>query len=117
MKGMANMADNDYWVVVYKLLNYYYQKMKKGEPVDENEINAQTLKISVPYLLDVYRNMFDDGYLTGSKVDMEFTGQYAVADISSVRITSKGIEYLEDNSKMKQIYKILKEVKEWLPGM
>ena len=30
------MAKNDYWVVVYKILNYYFQKMKHGEPADEN---------------------------------------------------------------------------------
>lgn len=39
------MAKNDYWVIVYKLLNYYYQKMKRGESVDGNEINANQLNI------------------------------------------------------------------------
>ena len=53
------MAKNDYWVVVYKILNYYFQKMKHGEPADENEINASVLEIPHQYLMDVYRNLFE----------------------------------------------------------
>ena len=53
------MAKNDYWVVVYKILNYYFQKMKHGEPADENEINASVLEIPHLYLMDVYRLMTD----------------------------------------------------------
>lgn len=38
------MAKKDYWVVVYKILNYYFQKMKHGGPADENEINLPSWK-------------------------------------------------------------------------
>lgn len=111
------MANSDYWVVVYKLLNYYFQKMKKGEQVEESDINAFVLGIPQPYLLDIYRNLFDDGFLTGSEVTGDQTGRFYVEDISSVRITTKGVEYLEDNSKMKKVYRTLRELKEWIPGM
>ena len=111
------MAKNDYWVVVYKILNYYFQKMKHGEPADENEINASALEIPYLYLMDVYRNLFDDGFLTGTCVTGDMSGNVYIENLSLVRITTKGIEYLEDNSKMKQAYKILKEIKDWIPGM
>ena len=111
------MAKNDYWVVVYKILNYYFQKMKHGEPADENEINCSVLEIPHLYLMDVYRNLFDDGFLTGTCVTEDMSGDVYIENLSLVRITTKGIEYLEDNSKMKQAYKILKEIKDWIPGM
>ena len=111
------MAKNDYWVVVYKLLSYYYSQMKKGDPVNEEEISAFVLGITQPYLLGIYRNLFDDGFLTGSRVVGDATGRSYIEDFEAVRITTKGIEYLEDNTKMKQVYKILRELKEWIPGM
>lgn len=111
------MAKNDYWVVVYKILNYYFQRMKQGKEIDENEINASVLGITQPYLMDVYRNLFDDGFLTGSQVTCDMAGRVYIENPYVVRITTKGIEYLEDNTKMKQVYKTLKEIKEWIPGM
>ena len=67
--------------------------------------------------MDVYRNLFDDGFLTGSRVTGDMFVDVYIENLSLVRITTKGIGYLEDNSKMKQAYKILKEIKDWLPGM
>ena len=40
-----------------------------------------------------------------------------ILNIDDMYITMKGIEYLQDNSKMKQVYSVLKEVKDWIPGM
>ena len=91
--------------------------MKHGEPADENEINSSVLEIPHQYLMDVYRNLFDDGFLTGTRVTGDMSGDVYIENLSLVRITTKGIGYLEDNSKMKQAYKILKEIKDWLPGM
>lgn len=111
------MSKSDYWVVVFKLLNYYYETMKQGKPNNEDDISAFRLGINEPYLLDIYRNLFDDGYLTGSRIVLDYSNKYYIEDHSSVRITTKGIEYLQDNTKMKQVYKALKEIKEWIPGM
>ena len=88
--------------------------MRKGLVVDEEEISAYKLGITVPYLMDVYRNLFDDGYLTGSYVRDDYSGDSAINDIQGVRITTKGVEYLQDNSKMKKVYKLLKEAKDWV---
>ena len=111
------MAKDDYWVVVYKILNYYFEKMKKGEQVDDKVLTALALGITQPYLMDVYRNLFDDGFLTGSQVTGDMAGRIYIENPYVVRITTKGIEYLEDNTKMKQVYKVLKEFKDWIPGM
>lgn len=111
------MAKDDYFVVVFKLLNYFYQKMKAGESINQNDLTPAKLGINLPYLMDIYRNLFEDGYLTGSYVESDYDGLEEIHDLSVVRITTKGVEYLQDNSKMKQVYKTLKELKEWIPGM
>ena len=108
------MSKTDYFVIVYQLLHYYYSKMKKSEQIDQKDISADRLGIGNPYLLDIYYNLFDDGCLTYGEVIMDDeNGAY----IKNIRITTKGIEYLQDNTKMKQAYKFLKEVKSWIPGM
>lgn len=108
------MSKTDYWVVVFKLLNYFYEMMKQGKPYSEDDVSAFKLGVNQPYLLDIYRNLFDDGYLTGSSVVVDYSGNAYIEDFSSVRITTKGIEYLQDNTKMKQAYKFLREIKEWI---
>ena len=66
--------------------------------------------------MDVYRILFVVGFLTGSSVTGDMSGDVYIENLSLVRITTKGIGYLEDNSKMKQAYKILKEIKDWISG-
>lgn len=109
------MASDDYFVVVYKLLSYYYTIMKKGIPVRQEEIDAIKLGINQPYLLDVYRNMLSEGYLTGTTVETDGTGISYLDDINNVRITTKGVEYIVENSIMKKIGNTLSQLKTWLP--
>ncbi|MBS4462489.1 hypothetical protein JXA27_08055 [Aerococcaceae bacterium zg-B36] len=111
------MSKSDYWVVVFKLLNYHFQMMKQGKMTNEDDVSASKLGINQPYLLDVYRNLFEDGYLTGARVVIDYSDMPYFEDYSSVRITTKGIEYLQENTKMKQVYNFLKEFKEWIPGL
>lgn len=111
------MSKSDYWVVVFKLLNYYFEMMKQGKINNEEDISAFRLGINELYLIDIYRNLFEDSYLTGSRIVMDDSNKDYIEDYSSVRITTKGIEYLQDNTKMKQVYRALKEIKGWIPGM
>lgn len=109
------MSNDDYFVVVYKLLSYYYTIMRKGLPVRQEEIDAIKLGINQPYLLDVYRNMLSEGYLTGTTVETDGTGTSYLDDINDIRITTKGVEYIVENSMMKKIGKALLQLKIWLP--
>lgn len=87
------MAKNNYWIVVHKIVNYYFHKMQDGQPADENEIDASILEIPYLYLMDVYRNLFDDGFLTGSRVTGDMSVDVYIENLSLVRITTKGIGY------------------------
>jgi hypothetical protein len=73
------MAKDDYWVVVFQILEYFYCKMRAGEKSEEELHSARVLKVNEPYILDIYRNLLDDGYLTGSKVTGDGRGnEYSV---------------------------------------
>ena len=43
--------------------------------------------------MDVYRNLFDDGFLTGSRVTGDMSVDVYIENLSLVRITTKGIGY------------------------
>ena len=69
-------------------------EMNAWMSADENEINASVLEIPHLYLMDVYRNLFDDGFLTGTNVTGDMSGDVYIENLSLVRITTKGIGYL-----------------------
>lgn len=65
-----------------------------------------------------WKELLDAGYIGGFTVHATKTGRYLSSDwLDSVKITMSGIAYLQDNSKMKQMYELAKEVRDWIPGM
>lgn len=44
-------------------------------------------------------------------------GPIVVNNIQNTEITSKGLQYLEENSMMKKVCKVLKEFRDWLPSI
>lgn len=81
------MAKDDYFKLVYAILTELYESKKSGTKVPPDAIHPERFGIPVSYWLD------------------------------SVKITMSGIAYLQDNSKMKQMYELAKEVRDWIPGM
>ncbi|MGL4391960.1 MAG: YjcQ family protein [Fusobacteriaceae bacterium] len=61
-------------------------------------------------------NLINEDYINGLKISMDKKGNYYLS-IGIPRLTLSGIEYLENNSAMKQAYNVLKEIKGWIPGM
>ncbi|HAX52161.1 MAG TPA: hypothetical protein DCX82_09535, partial [Lachnospiraceae bacterium] len=61
-------------------------------------------------------DLLEERYIKGFEIIGTKTGR-AVCGLEDITITMKGIEYLQDNSKMKQVYNLLKEVKDWVPGL
>lgn len=54
----------------------------------------------------------NDGYVKGFAI-----GSFGVKNIEQPYLTTKGYEYLTDNTMMKKAYKFLKEIKGWIPTM
>lgn len=110
------MARDDYFKIVYVILTELYESKRNGRKADERAISAERFKIPEGYLLDILSDLLEEGYVKGFTVADTKTGRY-VTNIEDIGITMQGIEYLQDNSKMRKVYDALKEVRDWFPGI
>lgn len=111
------MAKDDYYVIVCRILAYLYNCLKNGYDVDFEEISFETLNIKQSYYEYIIKHMVQDGYLEGVKFISTIGRKTPACDIDDIMITPKGIEFLEDNSKMKKAVEFLKTLKETVPGI
>ena len=116
------MPKNDYFRIVYRILNTLYEYMRKGLTANPDAISAKVLGIEYGYRNQVLMNLLEDGYIKGVRVVSYFGGEtasgyMAIEDINDIAITTRGMEYLKDNAMMKNVYQFLKGVKEIIPGV
>lgn len=112
-----NMAKDDYFVIACRILSYLYDCLKKGNDVDIEQISFEKLNIKQSYYEYIIKHMVQDGYLEGVKFISTIGRKTPACDIDDIMITPKGIEFLEDNSKMKKAVEFLKTLKETVPGI
>lgn len=74
-----------------------------------------TFNIDQKQFLRTLKMLLDDGYITGVSLTRTINGPMIVNNIHNTEITSNGLQYLEENSMMQKAYKVLKEVRDWLP--
>lgn len=109
------MANNDFFKIVYVLLQELYETKKEGEKVKKEDIDYQRFNIHYSYYADIICELLDNGYIKGVIVRTTKLGR--VINIDNIDITMKGIEYLQNNSTMKKVYEALKNAKDLIPGM
>ena len=116
------MAKDDYFVIVYYILSYLYNVLKKGAVADEDIILLRDYNelINDNYLLYIYDNLIGDGYIKGMdirKCNVLGTNkkQISIYNTQNILITPKGIEYLQQNSIFNKIKENLKDVKNIMP--
>lgn len=100
------MARDDYDVIVYKILLYFYGVMKRKIAFQEASFNLILSRAEIPpeYLNDILRMMQSEGLIEGAKIIRAWGNDYVMAnDISEISITAAGIRYLKENSTMKKI--------------
>lgn len=100
------MAKDDYDVVVFKILTYLYACMKRKIFFDADTFNAtiSMKNINENYFADILRMMSEEGLIKGYVYKEAWGGNViTISDLCDLNITSAGIRYIEDNSKMKQI--------------
>lgn len=112
------MAKDDYFVIVYQVLSYLYQCLKKGTDPEPKMLmhSSPLLHINEKYWAYIIKTLFDEGYLTG--VDfLEMPGSLIPIpdNMEQCMITPKGIEYLCENSMMKKAVRFLKDAKDLIP--
>lgn len=107
------MAKDDYFKIVYIILSYLYESMKKNKKIDEDFFTSEYLKINDGYIKQILINLKNDEYIDGFKYIKTKNGNL-LSSLDELHITTKGIEYLQDNNKMKTIYNYFKEIRDWL---
>lgn len=110
------MAKDDYYVIVYKLLSYLYSCLKKGIPVDVDNLR-EVIKVDIvdAYWEYIILELYKDGYIDGVVVVKYIGDIYEHIRIArNLRIKPKGIDFLDSNSRFNKIREALKEAGEVL---
>ncbi len=110
------MAKNDYFIVAYRILARLYDFFKAGERAEMEAFSPDALGISNGYWVNVMESLYNEGYITGIYFSVSLGG-ITDAKIFNLKITQRGIEFLENNSCIAKAKKLLKEVKETVPGL
>lgn len=110
------MAKDDFHVIAYRILEYLYQCLKKGQDPDTNLISSKSYEINDRYFNAIIKQLYDNGYIDGVAGFNVIGCNYTQMKITSnICITLLGIEYLTDNSFIEKAKRFLKETKEVVP--
>lgn len=118
MQKGTSMARDDYHVIVYQILSYLYQCLKKGKKVESKNLehNCKYFQINKEYWVYILYHMQKSGLIEGiSFIDIDGMELPYPTQLGDCRITPTGIEYLCDNSFMEKAKKFLKDIKEITP--
>ena len=107
------MSQDDYFVVVYKVLAYLYDCLKSDKEPDENAIRS-IAGVSDNYFTTIVEDMVSHDLAKGL-APYRFEGGISGVTFGNPRITMEGVQYLQENSMMKKVAKFLKDVKGSLP--
>ena len=83
---------------------------------DISQISASALGVSEQRWARYIEMMADVGYIKGVSVNEGIAGDLLV-NIDDIRITLKGLEYLQENGIMQKMYRAAKGIKEIIPGV
>ena len=110
------MAKDDYPVIVYQILSYLYQCIKLGETprVDYLRHDGKLFQINKKYWTFILINLKKDGLIRNIIID-EVLREEIIEGLENIQITSKGIEYLTENSFIQKARSFLKEIKDIAP--
>lgn len=100
---------------VYKILSTLEKAMDYPE-FDLNLISAEKLGVSQERWCRYIEMMADTGYIKGVEMYVDITGELNI-EAQDMRITLKGLEYLQENTIMQRMYNAAKGIKEIIPGL
>lgn len=103
----------DNFKAVYKILSQLEKDMDK-DAVDLGKIDANALCVSEARWRKYIEMMADVGYVKGVRI-VEYVDGDGAYDCRNMRITLKGLEYLQENHIMRRIYRTAVGLKEIVP--
>ena len=105
----------DNFKAVYVILSPLETDMDR-EQADVDKFGPEALCVSRERWLRYLEMMSDVGYIKGVRIVEDVTGTRN-ADCRDIRITLKGLEYLQENGIMQKMYRTVKGIKEIVPGI
>ena len=108
------MSKKNYYVLIYKILKHLKDCLEDSTPPNWNELQPNTKKFPVDdeYWNYIWLNLRKDGLVTGV-VEYAVIGAEPQAKITdSLKITPKGITYLDENSSLAKARTAIKSVAE-----
>lgn len=103
----------DNFTIIYKILSALDKAMDYPD-FDISQIDANVLKVSEERWGRYMEMLVDNGFVKGVRVFKNICGETQVED-SGIRITLKGLEYLNDNTFLKRVIKVKNGIKEITP--
>lgn len=105
------MSKNDYYVMAAKVLVFLYKRLKKEteEGLDYLTPYTKHFPVDKEYFDYLLENLYSHGYITGVRVTKIWGGDPIVTITDRIRITPEGIDYLQENSKIRKILELLPE--------
>lgn len=110
------MAKDDYFVIAYRILSYLYECFKAAEKPDVDVFGPDALRINNGYWVNVMESLSNEGYISGAFFSGLLGGAKS-AKLIDLKITQKGIAFLQENSLMAKAKDVLKTAKEIIPGL
>ena len=107
------MAKNDMYVIMYKILAYLDECMRKNVDVNDDKFSHIVLGISEKYWAHIIDELVCHKYVRG--VNVIYTTTEPIICINNPRVTMEGVAFMQENSMMKKAREFLKETKSILP--
>ena len=108
------MPISDYYKIKYVILKTLFDNKEQGRKTPREMIGSERFKIPESYWLDVLSDLSDDTLIKGLKI-RQCKDTRVLCGLDNIEITGTGIDYLHDNSKMKQVYDLFKDLKDIFP--
>ena len=103
----------DNFKAVYRILSALEKAMDYPQ-FDTDQIGHDALGVTQERWCRYMETMADVGYIKGVESHRFITGETSV-DARDIRITLKGLEYLQENSIMQKLYKAAKGIADIVP--
>ena len=102
------MISMDNFKAVYRILSALEKAMDYPQ-FDTDQIGHEALGVTQERWGRYMEMMADAGYIKGVEIQRFITGETSV-DARDIRITLKGLEYLQENGIMRKLYKAAKGI-------
>lgn len=108
------MARDDYFVIMYAILEYFYISLKKGQKVDVDKISSSAFGVNERYWRRIISDMVEKRMISGVIIAKSKDG-ILINGFENAEITFDGVEYLHSNSMIEKVKGTMIDIKNIIP--